>query len=57
MQHNYRVHVTVRRQWKPISESVEYKTEHFEDLDEVLDVMDEFVLDSIYKLEEGEDDE
>lgn len=51
---DYRVHVTVRLKGEQITSSNEFKTENFEDLEEMCNMMKHFALDTITDLEDGE---
>lgn len=51
----YRVQVYIRRKGKTISDGNEFKTEDYEDTDELAQEIVKFFLDVIYDLEESED--
>ncbi len=46
----------VRRRGEPISDSIEIKSEHYQTIDEVLEVSDRFIIETIEQLEESVDE-
>jgi len=62
VKNDYRIHITIRRRGEPIATSNEFKTENFDNLEEVCNLMAHFANDAISDLEEisdymeGEDD-
>lgn len=51
---DYRIHITVRKRYEPIRTSHEYRTEQFNDLDDLLENLNAYVKEEIEQLE-GED--
>lgn len=52
----YRVTISIRRKGEGVFEGMEYKTEHFNDIDDLLDAVDDFIELSIADDMEGRDD-
>ncbi len=60
MKNDYRIHVTIRRRNESVFDSIELKTEMFDDLDEILFQQAEFtnktILDDDDEREDDDDD-
>lgn len=48
---SYRIHITIRIKGNPVRTSHEYKTEQFDDLDDLLDNLGRYVEEEIEQLE------
>jgi len=51
---NYRIQVYIRREGETISDGDEYKTEEFEDMEQLASVISKFWKDTVANLEEEE---
>jgi hypothetical protein len=57
LEHNYRIQVYIRREGETIADGDEYKTEEFEDIEQLAEVISHFWEGVVNNLEEEADDE
>lgn len=52
---DFRVHILIRRRGESVSDSIEIKTEHYFDEEDITEEMERFTLGAIRELDEGDD--